>query len=676
MKTNISQKLLDISLLAILAVVPLIFSTNLYNSFRLLKTVAFITLASLALIFGIWVFIEKNIYFWKKYKWLLIILGAFFIFKLISLFLSINGYISFWGGYSKLEGFLTWFFYLVYFLLLSFNIIGSRKRKYFTLTMVIAMFILSIISCLQHFGAIGAEWTGGVEARPIGTLGNPLHLSALMMLTLPITLFTFYQFKNIGIRIFTAVTLVMQFFVLIFTQSRSSWATFAILFFILGFCYLYKTAKNKKWLILFSTSAIVLIGSFITIAKINPNLIANQYLSRALSVFDSHDLSNMQRIYFWQGSWDAFLKKPLFGWGEDNLNLAFDRNYPPQLSDLPETRIDRAHNVFLDVMVEEGVFVLICLLALLGYLLISSIKLFFTTKETEKNWLGFLGIWTVLGFSIQYFFMYPTISAYVIIFFVFSQVIMIKKFNLEQFEKIDSVGISKKYKLLITAPAIILFSVILIGGSIPRIRGNWLMTQSLRDPAKAEPLLTKAYQIWPDPHFQSRLGSLYLKNGFAQITRNDVAAENYFKKAQGLYLKDIEKFPDNYVSYLNLASVYNVFGAFEISDKYFQKAVNVCPTRHDIYWAWAENIVARGDFQQAETIYKRAIAIDPVVAKPYLELAIFYKKMGKLALADQYYNLAVKKGLLNQSKSAYIESPVGILSETTSKDLSADDKTR
>jgi len=643
---QVNQTVLDIILISILVIVPIIFTAQFYNSFRLLKTNIFISFVSLALVFAVLVYIKKNIYFWKKYKTLLIILGAFFIFKIISFIFSINYHKSFWGGYSKLEGILTWSFYIIFFLILAFNFINKKKRNKYVFFILLTLFIITLFGFLQHYGYIGSKWSGSVDVRPIGTLGNPIHLGALMMFTIPLAIYGFFNFKSYGAKGFAAFIFFCQISNLMFTKSRSSWAAFTITLLIVLFLYFLKNSKNKKWLIIFSIISIIFVTSFIYIGNAKPDLIQNKYVERAFSVFDKEDLSNKQRIYFWQGSWNAFTAKPWFGWGEDNLNIGFDRNYPPKLTDLPETRIDRAHNIFLDVLVEEGIFAFLAFMAFFSYILYLSIKLFFYKEDKEKNWIGALGIFFVIGFGLQYFFMYPVISSYIIIFFVFSQVVSAYFISKEDLAEKTSKKISSIVQSISASPAIVIFFLILILGTIPRISANYLFTQSMKHPQNAEYFLKSAYQKWQSPHLRARLSSFYLSQAFSAGKKEDQKAEEYFKKAKNLFLIDTEIFPDNYISHMNLGSIYNVYGDFETSDKYFAKAANLTPTRHDVYWTWAENLHVRQDFENTISIYLKAIKIDPAVAVPYYRLSEYYSRIGEKQKADEYLQLAKDKGIL------------------------------
>ncbi|HUT22527.1 MAG TPA: O-antigen ligase family protein [Candidatus Bipolaricaulota bacterium] len=653
------QIILDSLLIGILIIVPLIYSSKLYNSFRLLKTTTFIALVCLVLIAAAIVFAEKKYLLWKNYKWPLILLGGFLLVKIIACIFSANPFTSFWGNYSKLEGVFTWLFYILYFFILCFNAIKSNKRNIYLFTIIAATFIQCVVGLLQYAGKIGSSWSASVNLRPIGTLGNTIHLSALMMFTIPLSLWGVFKFKNILLKMFSLATLVLQLFTLLFTNSRSSWAAMFISCLAIGLLYFIKISRNKKKLTIFLLSAIVLVGSFVYLAIYHPDATGNPYVKRALSVFNTEDLSNKQRLYFWQGSWDAFLARPLTGWGDDNLSLAFDRNYPPKLTDLPETKIDRAHNVFLDILVANGIFALLFLVAFLSYIFYLSCKLF-SSESKEKAWLGAIGMYTVIGFIAQYFFMYPVISTYILIFFIFSQVVSAALVK-NSLSEVEEKKLSTSKKLLLAGAPLIIFLLVLILVLIPRIRANMAFTRA----QKTENGLfyrEEAHRLWPSAQFTSSLVAADIRNTIRFAKENLEVAQNSLNSAYTLLHDDLKKHPDNYLSYISLGSIHNLFGEFGKADFYFGKAIELAPTRHELYWAWAENVLGRLKSGQDETykdqiikIMKKATEIDPNVALPYYKLSLVYDRLGMPQEADEYYRLAMEKGLLPR----YIVKPVG-----------------
>ncbi len=73
-----------------------------------------------------------------------------------------------------------------------------------------------------------------------------------------------------------------------------------------------------------------------------------------------------QKQKVWLYSFQAFLQKPLFGWGKENTATAIASILPDNEFQLKTVRIDKTHNLILEQLVETGLiglilFLLICL---------------------------------------------------------------------------------------------------------------------------------------------------------------------------------------------------------------------------------------------------------------------------------------------------------------------------
>jgi hypothetical protein len=70
------------------------------------------------------------------------------------------------------------------------------------------------------------------------------------------------------------------------------------------------------------------------------------------------EASSAARLYVWHSGWEAFLERPMLGWGPENFAAAFESHINPRLyraENFGEPWFDRAHNVFIDTLVAEGV---------------------------------------------------------------------------------------------------------------------------------------------------------------------------------------------------------------------------------------------------------------------------------------------------------------------------------
>ncbi|MEK9173308.1 MAG: O-antigen ligase family protein, partial [Patescibacteria group bacterium] len=89
--------------------------------------------------------------------------------------------------------------------------------------------------------------------------------------------------------------------------------------------------------------------------------------SRVLDLFDQGTKTDsvQTRLWTWGSAWKGFKERPIFGWGQENFSLVFDKHFDPRHykpGQVSETWFDRAHSVIFDYLSETGI------LGLLSYL--------------------------------------------------------------------------------------------------------------------------------------------------------------------------------------------------------------------------------------------------------------------------------------------------------------------
>lgn len=132
-------------------------------------------------------------------------------------------------------------------------------------------------------------------------------------------------------------------------QASSITLFFSIgLLFIIWLASKIKSSKLRKaflWIFVFLglTVSIFSINSFLS----SDGYIRDLYLKQASNA----------RPLVWELSKKSIQDKPIFGWGVDNFDRAFEKNYDSRLLELRnggEPWFDRAHNIFIDQTVETG----------------------------------------------------------------------------------------------------------------------------------------------------------------------------------------------------------------------------------------------------------------------------------------------------------------------------------
>ena len=146
-----------------------------------------------------------------------------------------------------------------------------------------------------------------------------------------------------------------------------------------------KLSKIRKlYLSLFYSSATLL--TFFAILNKGP---------LAPVVFDS---SMQDRLYMWETAWNAFLAKPIFGFGFDS-HLSFEQQYQSAEAKAFQgnsVHADAAHNVFLDFASYGGVLLLLSFALILILILVTSLKAYKGMDKIDNLWAILFCLWVGL----------------------------------------------------------------------------------------------------------------------------------------------------------------------------------------------------------------------------------------------------------------------------------------
>lgn len=123
--------------------------------------------------------------------------------------------------------------------------------------------------------------------------------------------------------------------------------------------------------------------------------------AHALLHGQADDTFGSGRIYIWKNVWQAVKERPFFGGGPDTLSrriTAYFERYDEAHGRMIQTGIDAAHNEYLNILANQGVF---ALLFWLGTLICSAVR--FVCRGGQEMHVLICGS-AVLGYCVQAFF--------------------------------------------------------------------------------------------------------------------------------------------------------------------------------------------------------------------------------------------------------------------------------
>ncbi|MEG2321979.1 MAG: O-antigen ligase family protein [Bacilli bacterium] len=341
--------------------------------------------------------IKKNIF--------TILITIIMVLMVVSTIFAINKTTAIYGIVNRNEGLLSILAY--YFIMLNCMTI-NRKNIYKLINIFIGCGLLQVIyAVLQVVFRVNFVMKFPIKYMASGLIGNPNFFGSYMILLIGLTIGLYFFSKKYNKFYFIASLLFL--IGLILSESTGPFLSFIILFGFIIILFAIKKIKLKKVLILamacFITFAftncftqIIFINIFNDEINMNYSIssdmlrifgISSEKISEITGVVKDDDLEFASgRMVLWQKTLEIVPKYPLTGVGLDNLFYVF-----PQI--WGGSKIDKAHNEYLQLMVTTGIPTVVVYLSLLFLIFLKGI---FT-----KDKLITILLLSFVGYSIQAF---------------------------------------------------------------------------------------------------------------------------------------------------------------------------------------------------------------------------------------------------------------------------------
>ena len=339
-------------------------------------------------------------------------LSIFTLLFLLASALAKNPQIAFWSNFERGEGGLQMLYYGLFFALLALVIRTKHEWKRFLVYLLPIGAMVSLYAIgqrlnylyIQNLKALAAAaggnidqkllqanpWSGffGDGARISGTLGNPLYISAFILFILFfVTLLFWEQVESKAGKIALAMVAVFEIIVFSMADSRNSLAGVvggAIAFLII----MAVQARGKR---VFGTSlrnlalaglvCLAILGSLFYTTR--TSTVCTTYRLEGISARSCLALAETwarvpivnrfakdrilagldDRIWTWGSAMAGVIERPILGWGPENFPIVFDRYYNAKHFG-GDSWFDRAHDVYLDYLIDGGVILLAAYLAI------------------------------------------------------------------------------------------------------------------------------------------------------------------------------------------------------------------------------------------------------------------------------------------------------------------------
>ncbi len=633
---------------------PLVLLNKFFFPFVGPKSLYFMGLAEI--IFFLWILlilIDKN--YWPKFNLILVFVLIYLLSFFLSTIFGINPSYSFWSKHERMTGLLMQFHLFAFFLVLSSVFKKEDFEKFFVGSISVALLV----------GMIAVINVANQTMRGGGTLGNESFLGTYLLFNIFFALYLFFQTKK-GIKIFS----IVSFFILIFfllhcgvNPINKKFSDFIFEFFYKGgaraakislygalilIFLLWLTKSKNKFLKIFSFFFLIF-GTLTLIFTLysvmfSPESFFRKTLEKEVGSFGG-------RFYVWQTSIEAFLEKPIFGFGPENFEFAFLKHYNPCFGREPcggDIWYDRAHNIIFDTLVSQGIIGLISYFVLLFGTIFILLKKYF--KKEIDFWTSSIFTALFLAYFVQNLTVFDMVSSYLMFFFSLSFIACLE--NIPKKKEVKKTA-QKEVDIFTFLLLFLIFSFSFFYFVIsPATSSNAVINfLSSPNPQEKEAFLKRALA---SPLGRSQIREFLARqilNG-AKFGENEEQKKIYFSLLN-LIEPEIEKsIKENYFdyrAYLILGEILSVKGAIlkdkenlSKAEKTLKKAIEISPKNQQAYLLLGQKYLFEGKKEEAILYFQKSVDLDKYQKIYHLYLVNLLQTLGEKELAKQKIEEALK----------------------------------
>ena len=645
-------------LLSVVAIVPFIKINSLYFPFVSGKVYGFRLLVSLALFFWVWLVIKDfPARGWSALGGKNILVAGLLLFLLAQIVVSFFGVspaLSFFSTIERQDGVIQYGFWVLYFLMLLSAFKSQKDWK-----ILFSVFIATAVA------VSGYAWINlASQSRLAALFGNPSYLAAYLLFAIGFCAVAIER-KFFERYFFNALLLIASGFfavTLFYTQTRGVYLGLVgavFLFCLLSVLFLRK--HNRKLVV---SCAIVLAIGLVSVTglflvKDTSFVKESPLLSRVTEVTQFWEVSSIrERILNWQIALEAFTDRPIFGYGPENFQVAFNKHYDFRIG-RGDSWFDRVHNQFIEPLATGGIVMFSFYIFLLA-------SVFYTIFKIAKKVkiLSFLLGSIFLAYIIQGMFLFDTLPVYLGLFpFLAFVVYIYKEYYAEKPKEIKKEsGFKWKRPILFATACACLFGIYTTvflpytasASAIQFMAGTEQGYYEQAIPfAKTAFAVNSPYTYW---ELRKRIGWQFLNviDGDSKFTDQEVRD---LGSIYDIVVPELERFveakPYDPQIYYVLSRIYRLsyikLGKNDLTKAkdLLNRAFTYSSTRVEYYNEMAQVLLLEGKFSESENFLKEYVDRMKLISFDYFSpwlMGNYYYVAEKYDLAMENYKIAKAKG--------------------------------
>lgn len=643
-------------LLSIPAVLSLVYADGLLYPYVTLKTLLLRAAGVGVVAFIAYLIIQNQALYWERLRnkatWLPAALLA--VAYTTSLF-GLDFYHSFWSTFERGDGLLTTTFVVAFFYATLLCADVSLMRRLFAVVASVAA-VLSIYTILQWIQTATGMNIPIIEiprGRYGATFGNAAYLASYLGLTLFLTIA--YVYPHIGqVRVgrwitFLYVSVPLQVFAIFLTATRGTLLAMVVTGFV-ALSYLSwrgvpgmeagaRIRTYARYLFIAGLLASVLFFIFREPLREVPIESVRRVASISLS-----EGTVSSRFFVWKHVLSETMRTaPMIGYGAEHVDAVFDKIYDP--SALLEEWFDRAHNSFLDYLVQYGIVGALLYAALVAMFLYRSAGLFRSGKSE-----GALFFLLGLAYAVQNFFVFDIALTFWLFLLVFASMYVAEE-GAKPLKRMPAIP-----GLVASVVAVAILGLI-IPVSIQPLRANRALANGylyhMADVDRSVTYMQKGLDMntYADLEYGYNLYQMYTERQMLALEGGERLTAYQF--ARSVLSANFARYPYDARTAMYYAHILDVAPSEELVDEtrlfdVVNTAIELSPKRMQPWYLLANISIRRGDLLPQGSAEKRAHYLEgirildeyaasvPNLAEPRFVIATLYLTIGEVNVAKEW----------------------------------------
>lgn len=540
-----------------------------------------------------------------RFSWTLVLYGLLVVWMFVADVFAVNPHKAFWSNYERMDGWVTLAHVFLFFLVAGAVLTAEKLWRKWWLAFIAATALVSVYGLLQMIGAAGIHQS---TTRADASLGNSEYLAGYFLFAIMVTLWQAFETRArelAWLKYCLFGLAVVQVIVLFGTGTRGTVVALAGASGFAALMWMLTSGKRgRQGAAVMLTLLIVLVGGLF-FARDASFVTESPSLQRYASIFNLRYELNT-RITIWGMALEGSKEDLLTGYGHEGFNYVFNTYYEPSLY-AQEPWFDRAHNMFIDWLINGGIPALLLFISVL----LSAMYALYRAPVSNPERILLLS--ALVGYGIQGLVVFDNLFTYIPFAAILALAHTVSSRPIKRFENAPAISLEKAQ--ILVAPGAVVLAVLLIGFvNVPGVRGSGDLIRALMPTNSPEKRLTYFKEAVDSGSFATQEITEQLSNFTTQAagapTVPDPVKQEIIAYALERFAAELTRAPRDARLRVQYAILLRNIGQLDEARTQSAQARQLSPNKQTIITEQGIEALQAEDYIAAETFFTEAYELD------------------------------------------------------------------